>query len=59
MYLRKVLTFNSALGLTIPKEYLAALAVNRGCYFEVYLRDAKTIIIKKHAVIGKKLTIND
>ncbi len=41
MKLRKVLTFNTILGLTLPKEYTNALGLNQGDYAEIYLRDRK------------------
>lgn len=59
MYLRKALIFNTILGVTIPKEYTKALAVERGDYLEVFLRDNKTIVIKKHGVKPNKLTTSD
>jgi len=59
MHLRKVLIFNTVLGLTLPKEYTNALKLNHGDYVEVFLRDTKTIVIKKHGVEPKKITVND
>lgn len=59
MNMRKILHFNSALGLTLPKEFCRALGLERGNYAEVFLRDNKTIVIKKHGTEPKKLTIGD
>lgn len=59
MEMRKILHFNSALGLTLPKEYTRALGFERGNYAEVFLRDNKTIVIKRHGVKPNKLTIGD
>lgn len=59
MKMRKVLRFNSAFGFTIPKEFAFSLGINFGDYVEVFLRDKKTIIIKKHGVEPKKITIDD
>jgi len=59
MNIRKVLRFNTAFGLTIPKEFANALGLEIGKYCEVYLRDKKSIIIKRHGVEPKKITVND
>jgi bifunctional DNA-binding transcriptional regulator/antitoxin component of YhaV-PrlF toxin-antitoxin module len=59
MNLRKVLNFNNILGITLPKEFTNALNLLRGDYVEVYLRDKKTIIVKKHGVEPKGITTND
>jgi len=59
MVLRKVLIFNTVLGLTLPKEYTNALRLERGQYAEVYLRDSKTIVIKRHGVEPKNITTAD
>jgi len=59
MNMRKVLHFNSALGLTLPKEFCKALGLERGNYIEVFLRDNKTIVIKRHGVKPNKITIED
>lgn len=59
MYLRKLLNFNTILGVTFPKEFTNALNVERGDYVEIFLRDNKTIVVKTHRVEPKKLTIAD
>ena len=59
MVLRKALVFNTVLGVTMPKEYTNALKVIRGDYFEVYLRDRKTIVIKKHGIPPQQITAAD
>ena len=59
MEMRKILHFNSALGLTLPKEFTRALGLERGNYAEVFLRDNKTIVIKRHGVKPNKITIED
>ena len=59
MYLRKVLIFNTVLGVTIPKEYTNALGLDRGGYVELFLRDRRTLVIKKHGVEPKKITTAD
>ena len=56
MHLRKVLYFNTLLGLTLPKEFTAALGIEKGGYVEVFLRDRKTIVVKKHGVKPQRLT---
>lgn len=59
MKLRKVSIFNTILGITIPKEYTNALDLEKGDYVEVYLRDRKSIVIKKHGVPPKRITVED
>lgn len=59
MNLRKMLSFKNILGITLPKEYTNALGLEKGGYCEVFLRDKKTIVVKKHGVEPKKLTVND
>ncbi len=59
MNMRKVSLFNTILGITLPKEMTNALGLSQGDYVEVYLRDRKTIVIKKHGVEPKKITIQD
>jgi len=59
MVLRKLLGFNTVLGLTLPKQFTNALDIERGNYVEVYLRDNKTIVIKPHRTELKKITIKD
>jgi len=59
MYLRKVLAFNTVLGVTLPGEYTDVLGLERGQYAEIFLRDSKTIVIKKHDVKPHRLTILD
>ena len=56
MHLRKVLYFNTVFGLTLPKEFTASLGVKKGDYFEAFLRDGKTIVLKKHGVKPQRLT---
>lgn len=59
MVLRKILLFNTILGLTLPKEYTNKLDLERGDYAEVFLRDSKTIVIKRHGTPINKLTVKD
>lgn len=59
MQLRKVLNFSNVLGLTLPKVYTNAMSLNHGDYVEVNLRDRNTIVVKKHGIPPKKITIND
>lgn len=59
MYLRKMLIFNTVLGLTLPKELTNALGFERGSYAEVFLRDSKTIVIKRHGVKPQQVTTAD
>lgn len=59
MTLRKLLSFNGILGITLPKEFTNALALSRGDYAEVYIRDSKTIVIKKHGVKPQQITTAD
>ncbi len=59
MDMRKIVQFNTILGLTLPKEYTNALGLERGDYAEVFLRDNKTIVIKRHGVPINRLTIKD
>ena len=59
MNMRKVLRFNTAIGFTIPKEFAHAMGLNFGDYVEVFLRDSKTIVVKKHGVEPKKITVDD
>lgn len=57
--LRKVLAFNTAVGITLPKEFTSVLNLKHGDYAEIYLRDRKAIIVKRHGVEPKKITVND
>ena len=59
MNLRKALKFNAILGLTLPKAYTTALGIDRGDYLEVFLRDSKTIVVKRHNTKPQILTIAD
>lgn len=59
MNMRKVLQFNDSIGFTIPKQFGYALNIQHGDYVEVYLRDKKTMVIKKHGIEQKKITIDD
>lgn len=59
MNLRKMLVFKNILGVTLPKEYTNALGLEKGGYCEVFLRDNKNIVIKKHGVEPQKLTTAD
>lgn len=59
MNMRKVLQFNDSIGFTIPKQFGHALNIKHGDYVEVYLRDNKTMVIKKHGIAEKKITIDD
>ncbi len=59
MKLRKVLVFNTILGLTLPGEFTNALDLKRGDYLEVYLRNKRAIIIKKHNVKPQRITVDD
>ncbi len=59
MSLRKLLSFNGILGMTIPKEYTNALGFKRGDHAEVYLKDDETIIIKKHNYKPNKIKVDD
>ena len=51
--------FNTILGLTLPGEFTNALGLKRGDYVEVYLRDRKAIVVKRHGVQPKKITVDD
>jgi len=59
MNMRKVLQFNTAIGFTIPKEFGNAMNLKSGDYVEVYLRDKRTMVLKKHGAEPKKITIDD
>ena len=59
MKLRKLLNFSGTLGITIPKIYTNAMGVSRGDYAEIYLRDRKTLVVKKHEMKGKTITAQD
>ena len=59
MVLRKVLLFNTILGITLPKEFTNALNISHGSYVEVFLRDKQTIIVKPHGTKPNKITVND
>lgn len=59
MELRKMILFSTILGLTIPKQYTNALGLSKGDYAEVYLKDKETLIIKRHGVKPKGITIED
>ena len=48
MQLRKVLNFNSVLGVTFPKEYTNSLGLEPKGYVEISLTKEATIIIRKH-----------
>jgi len=59
MRLRKVLYFNTLLGMTLPKEYSNALKLNKGDYVEVSLKDKDTIVIKRHNIPIQKIREDD
>lgn len=59
MVLRKLMLFNTILGITLPKDYTNALGLEKGQYIELYLRDNKTLVIKKHVKDLNKITVND
>ena len=59
MILRKIITFNTAVGITLPKEITSALGFKHGDYAEIYLRDSKTVIIKRHGTPPKNITLSD
>lgn len=57
--LRKMLKFNTILGITLPKQYTNALCLAHGDYVEIYLRDNHTIVLKTHRTKAKKITVDD
>lgn len=59
MVIRKVLNFNTILGLTLPKHYTKALDLKWGDHVQVFLGDNETIIIKKNKVFEAKITEKD
>lgn len=59
MVLRKIIQFNTVLGLTLPKQFTGELELKKGSYVEVYLRDKRTIVIKAHKREPKKITLDD
>jgi len=59
MTLRKVLVFNTSLGLTLPPEYAEALGIQKGDYLELYLRDKETVVIKRHKPDTNPITKKD
>ena len=58
MQLRKVLNFNTILGVTLPKEYTNALRLNAKDYVEVALTGRGSIEIKKHEPYQPQRGIN-
>ena len=46
--LRKVLKFNTILGITLPKEFVFALDLKHQDYVELSLGANKTIVVSKH-----------
>ena len=48
MQLRKVLKFNTVLGITLPKEYTKILELDHGDYVEISLKADRIISIQKH-----------
>ena len=59
MEMRKLLSFNTILGVTLPKKYTNSLGLEKGDYAEIFLRDNKTIVIKRHGIPYQKLTVRD
>lgn len=59
MNLRKLIAFNTAIGITIPPEYCEALQLKAGEYVSIYLGANKTILIKKQEIKDHKPTINN
>lgn len=59
MVLRKVLQLHKTLALTLPREYGEAIGIKKGDYIEVYLKDNKTIIVKKHGIKPKGISLDD
>jgi antitoxin component of MazEF toxin-antitoxin module len=56
MEMRKVLKFNTVLGLTLPKQFTNTLDISHGDYLEVFLANDHTIVIKKHKESSNKIT---
>ena len=48
MQLRKVLQFNTSLGLTLPKEYTQFIDIEKGDYIELSLGPGQALTIRKH-----------
>jgi hypothetical protein len=59
MYMRKVLIFNTTMGITLPKDISNTLCLSRGDYIELFLRDSKTVVLKKHATKPNRITVSD
>lgn len=59
MVIRKLLLFNTVLGLTLPKQYTNAMNLKRGDYVEVNLMDKDSILIMTHDSEPKKITESD
>ena len=56
MELRRVLKFNTSLGLTLPVSLSKALGIHWKDYVEVFFIDPDKILIKKHkAAEGEKI----
>ena len=59
MIYRKILQFTNIMGITFPKEFTNTLKLKRGDLVEMYLKDADTIVIKRHKKTPKGITLND
>ena len=59
MTLRKVLQLAQTLAVTLPRNYCETIGIKKADYVEVYLKDNKTIIIKKHGKQPNKITLDD
>lgn len=55
MKLRSVLRFNGSVGFTIPREFKEILGLHWKDHVEIYLKDDKTIVVRKHIVKEYKL----
>ena len=59
MTIRKVLSFNGSLGVTIPKEMTKTLDLHWKDYVEIYFVNPDKIVIKKHNFTKEKGAILD
>lgn len=59
MYLRKLSAFNTILGFTLPKDVSNVMSLEKGNYIELYVKDPETLVVKKHEIKRRRITIAD
>lgn len=54
MEIRKIILAGHSLAVTIPSKFLKILDVGGGEHVELFMSDKDTLIIRKHALNGRR-----